>query len=269
MRAEFGKQYTDVGIAEEHAVAYSSALAKSGAKPILNFMSSFVQRTYDQLSQDLCLNNSPVMMLIYWGGITAADATHLCTFDMSMMGNIPNLVYLAPTTKEEHIAMMNFAYNQNEYPVAIRVPSCDMVSTGKSDDTDYSKLNKYKLMEEGQDVAIIGLGNFYWLGKEIKDYLKTTSGIDASLINPCYITGVDEELLDGLKSNHKVVITLEDGELDGGFGEKITRYFAKSDIKVLNYGSHKEFTDRVSLDELYKKYHLKKELIAKDLQKLL
>lgn len=269
VRDEFGKQYTDVGIAEEHAVAYSSALAKCGAKPILNFMSSFVQRTYDQLSQDLCLNNSPVMMLIYWGGITSADATHLCTFDIPLISNIPNMVYLSPGTKEELVAMLEYAYNQNEYPVAVRIPTSDLISTGVEDKTDYSKLNKYHVAEKGSDVAIIGAGNFFGLGKEVKEYLKSEKNIDATLINPRFLTGVDEELLNSLKENHKVVITLEDGELNGGFGEKVSRFYGNSEMKVLNYGATKEFTDRVPLKELYERYRLTPELIREDIEKIL
>ncbi len=266
-RTELGSNYTDVGIAEEHAVAYSSALAKCGAKPVFCVMSSFVQRTYDQLSQDLCLNNSPLTILVYWGGISGADATHLCTFDIPLISNIPNMVYLAPTNKEEYLAMLEYAYNQNEHPVALRVPTCKFVSTGVEDKTDYSVLNKYKVVESGSEIAIIGLGNFYWLGKEVKNYLKSELNIDATLINPRYITGVDEELLNSLKENHKLIITLEDGEIDGGFGEKISRYYGNSDVKVLNYGSKKEFTDRVSPAELYDRYHLTKEHIKSDIEK--
>lgn len=268
VRTELGNQYTDVGIAEEHAVAYSSALAKSGAKPVFCVMSSFVQRTYDQLSQDLCLNNSPLAMLVYWGGISGADATHLCTFDIPLISNIPNMVYLAPTNKEEYLAMLEYAYNQNEHPVAIRVPNVELKSTGVKDETDYSVLNKYKVTEHGSEIAILGLGNFYMLGKEVKDYLKSELNIDATLINPRFITGIDKELLNSLKSNHKLVITLEDGELNGGFGEKISGFYGNSDMKVLNYGSFKEFTDRIPLDKLYEKYHLTKELIKSDIENL-
>ena len=234
-RQKLGKHYTDVGIAEEHAVAYASALAKCGAKPIFCVMSSFVQRTYDQMSQDLCLNNSPITMLVHWGGLSGADATHLCSFDMSLISNIPNMVYLAPTCKEEYQAMLEYSYNQNEHPVAIRVPAGMLVSTGEKDTTDYSQLNKFKLVEKGEKVAILGLGNFFALAKEVKDVLKT-QGIDATLINPKFITGVDSELLEGLKSNHSVVVTLEDGMLDGGFGEKVGRFYGNSDMKVLNFG---------------------------------
>ena len=267
-RDKLGRQYTDVGIAEEHAVAYASGLAKNGAKPVLAIMSSFVQRTYDQLSQDLSLNNSPVTLLIHWGGISSADATHLCCFDIPLMCNIPNLVYLSPVNKEEYMKMLDFAVNQTERPIAIRVPAGNLISTGIEDITDYSILNKYKTEEEGSEVAILGLGNFFYLAKEIKEELKE-SGINATLINPRFITGIDEELLNNLKKNHKVVITLEDGVLDGGFGEKISRFYGSSDMKVLNYGAKKEFPDRVPIDELYTRYRLKKELVAQDVLMIL
>lgn len=268
-REKLGKHYIDVGIAEEHAVAYASALAKSGAKPILAILSSFVQRTYDQMSQDLCLNNSPITMLVYWGGISNGDATHLGSFDIPLISNIPNIVYLAPTCKEEYIAMLDWSLKQTDYPVAIRVPFGQFVSSGKEDKTDYSVLNKFKVTEQGEKAAILGLGNFYSLAKEVKDELKKNCGIDATLINPVYITGLDEELLENLKQNHSVVITLEDGILDGGFGEKIARFYGNSDMKVLNYGGKKEFTDRVPLEELYNRYRLTKELISDDVAKIL
>lgn len=268
-RAKLGKNYTDVGIAEEHAVAYSSALAKVGAKPILNFMSSFVQRTYDQLSQDLCLNKSPITMLIYWGGISSADCTHLCTFDIPLISNIPNMVYLAPTCKEEYLAMLEYTYNQNEHPVAIRVPNSSVISTGIKDDTDYSILNRFKMVEKGEKVAIIGLGDFFELGKSVKFEIKARYGIDATIINPRFITGIDKDMLESLKADHKVVITLENGELDGGFGEKITRFYGNSDMKVLNYGSFKEFSDRTPMEDLLTRYRLKPELIANDLSSLI
>ena len=268
-RDEMGKQYTDVGIAEEHAVAYCSALAKAGAKPILAIMTSFVQRTYDQLSQDLCLNNSPMTMLIYWGGLSNGDATHLGSFDIPLISNIPNIVYLAPTNKEEYIAMLEYSYSQNERPVAIRVPNVPLVSTGVEDKTDYSILNKFKVEEIGSKVAILGLGNFFGLAKNVKQELKEKLNINATLINPRFMTGVNEELLESLKNEHNIVITLEDGVLDGGFGEKITRFYGNSCMKVLNFGGKKEFTDRVPLEELYKRYHLTKEQITEDVKNCL
>ncbi len=268
-REKMGKQYTDVGIAEEHAVAYCSALAKAGAKPVLAIMTSFVQRTYDQLSQDLCLNNSPLTMLVYWGGLSNGDATHLGSFDIPLISNIPNIVYLAPTNKEEYLAMLEYSYSQNERPVAIRVPNVPLVSTGVEDKTDYSILNKFKVEEKGSKVAILGLGNFFGLAKGVKQELKEKLNIDATLINPRFMTGVDEELLESLKRDHDIVITLEDGVLDGGFGEKITRFYGNSNMKVLNFGGKKEFTDRVPLEELYQRYHLTKELITEDVKNCL
>lgn len=268
-RERLDKQYTDVGIAEEHAVAYSSALAKCGAKPFFAVMSSFIQRTYDQMSQDLALNNSPITMLVYWGGLSGADATHLCSFDIPLISNIPNIVYLSPTNKEEYIAMLEYAYKQNEHPVAIRVPNTQLISTGIEDNTDYSKLNKFKIETFGQKVAIIGVGNFLSLANEVKQEVRLKFGIDATVINPRFVSGIDKEMLEDLKANHDLVITLEDGQLDGGFGEKIARFYGNSDMKVLNFGGKKEFTDRVPLEQLYQRYHLTKELITEDIAKLL
>ncbi len=261
------KQYIDVGIAEEHAVAYASALAKSGAKPFLAVLSSFIQRTYDQLSQDLCLNKSPITLLVYWGAITGADATHLGVFDIPLISNIPNLVYLAPTNKEEYQAMLEYAYKQTSHPLAIRVPFGGLVSSGKVDNTDYSILNKFQVTNAGEKIAIIGLGNFYHLGDKVAKSLKESHNINATLINPKFITGIDVEILENLKADHNLVITLEDGVVDGGFGEKISRFYGNSNMKVLNYGAKKEFTDRVSIDELYKRYRLTPAQIVEDILK--
>ena len=268
-REKMGKNYVDVGIAEEHAVAFASGLAKNGAKPILAMMSSFVQRTYDQLSQDLALNNNPATILINWGGITGMDATHLSKYDIPLISNIPNMVYMSPTNKEEYLAILDWSVNQTEYPVAIRVPFQCVTSTGEKDTTDYSKINKYKVAYKGNKVAILGLGNFFRLGKDVQTMLREKLGIDATLINPIYTTGLDKELLEDLKSEHQIVITLEDGVLQGGFGEKIASYYGGSDIKVLNFGADKEFTDRTPLEELYQRYHLTPELIVEDIKNIL
>jgi len=266
-RAKMGIHYVDTGIAEQQAVAMASGVAKRGGKAIMGVMSSFIQRTYDQLSQDLALNNNPATLLVFWGGISNADATHLCTFDIPLISNIPNMVYLAPTCKEEFVRMLDWSVNQNEHPVAIRVPF-SITYSGVEDKTDYSDLNKYQIVEKGEKVAIIALGSFFGLGKDVKSKL-ADSGINATLINPKFITGIDKNVLESLKSNHSVVITLEDGELDGGFGEKITRYYGNSDMKVLNYGSFKEFTDRTPIEELYKRYRLESELILEDIKNIL
>lgn len=264
-RKELGQNYTDVGIAEEHAIAYASGIAKNGGKPILGIMSSFIQRTYDQLSQDLALNNSPATILVCWSAISPMDATHLGVFDIPLISNIPNIVYLAPTNKEEYLAMLDWSVEQTKHPVAIRMPYGKIRSTGVEDNTDYSKLNKFKVETQGDTVAILGLGNFFEIGEQVKEELAEKLGINATLINPKYISGIDEELLESLKQNHKLIITLEDGVLDGGFGEKITRFYGISEMKVLNFGAKKEFTDRVSLKALYERYHLTKELITEDI----
>ena len=263
-RSEMGANYTDVGIAEQHSVAYASGIAKNGGKPILSILSSFIQRAYDQLSQDLALNNSPATILVIRSGISATDMTHLGVFDIPLISNIPNIVYLAPTCKEEYMAMLDWSVKQNKHSVAIKVPTGDVISTGKVDTTDYSNLNKFKIEEQGQKIAIIGVGDFYPLAQDVKKEIKEKYGIDATLINPRFVSGIDTVMLEELKQNHTLVITLENGVLDGGFGEKISRFYSNSDMKVLNYGAKKEFTDRVPLKELYQRYHLTKELITKD-----
>ena len=265
-RTRMDKHYIDVGIAEEHAVGFASGIAKTGAKAVFCVSSSFVQRTYDQLSQDLALNSNPATILVFWGGISGADATHLTTFDIPLISNIPNMVYLAPTCKEEYMQMLDWSTHQNKYPVAIRVPM-NFVSSGTKDTTNYAVLNKFNLAEKGSKVALIGVGTFFEKAREVKAYLKAKLNIDATLINPRFITGLDTDLLNSLKANHQIVITLEDGELDGGFGEKVARFYGSSDMKVLNYGSFKEFTDKVPQSELYERYRLTPELIAEDIVK--
>ena len=266
-RAKAGKHYVDVGIAEEHAIAFSSGIAKNGGKPILGVMSSFIQRTYDQLSQDLALNRTPATLLVFWGAISEADATHLCSFDISLISNIPNLIYLSPVNKEEYLKMLDWSVEQKDYPVAIRVPFGNVISSGTEDNTDYSQINKYKIEEKGADIAIIGAGNFFELGKKVKALLSKKLGINATLINPHFLSGIDEELLNSLKSDHKLVITLEDGIVEGGFGQKISSFYGSSAMKVLNFGGKKEFTDRTPLEDLYKSYHLTPELIVEDIEK--
>ena len=266
---EFKDQYIDVGIAEEHAIALASGMASQGAKPVAVFMSSFIQRTYDQLSQDLAINNNPALIVVNAGGISGADVTHLGLFDIPLISNIPNIVYLAPTSKEEYLAMLQWGLDQQEQPVVVRTPSAEVVSTGEKIEPDFSKLNTYKIVAQGNKVAIIGLGAFFKLGQEVKKHLKETTGIDATLINPRFITGLDKNMLNSLVEDHEVVITLEDGLLNGGFGEKIARFYGDKDVKVLNFGATKEFTDSVPVEELYTRYHLTKELIVDDIKSAL
>ena len=268
-RKEAGKQFVDVGIAEETAVALASGIAANDGKPVYGVYSTFVQRTYDQLAQDLCINNSPATIVTFWGSVYGMnDVTHLGLYDIPMMANIPNLVYLAPTTKEEYLAMLDWSIEQNEHPVAIRLPGGAVLSDGKAVTKDFSKLNKYEVTQEGSKVAIIGLGTFYSLGNEVAAELEKKQNVKATVINPYYITGVDNELLESLKENHDIVITLEDGILDGGFGEKIARFYGDSDMKVLNFGLKKEFLDRYETSEVLKDNHLTAEQIVEDIKKL-
>lgn len=265
-RASFGENYIDVGIAEEQAVAMASALAKGGCRPVFMVYSSFLQRTYDQLSQDLALNNNPAVILVFSAGISGMDATHLGSFDIPLVANIPNIVYLAPTGKEEYLAMLNWGLKQNEHPVVIRVPLA--VTKGGKAEESYGDLNRYQLVKQGSKVAVLALGSFFELGESVVAELKE-QGIDATLVNPRYITGVDEKLLTELAKNHQVVATLENGELDGGFGEKIASFYGASKVKVLNFGAKKEFTDRVPYAELMKRYHLTPEQIIADIMNVL
>lgn len=264
-----GKQFVDVGIAEETAVALASGIAAGGGKPVYPVYSTFVQRTYDQLSQDLCINNNPATLVVFAASVFGMnDVTHLGIYDIAMMSNIPNLVYLAPTNKEEYLAMLDWSIEQNEHPVAIRIPCCDLISNGEKITKDYSVLNKYEVKEKGSDLAIIGLGTFYPLAVEAAKLYEEKTGVKATVINPYYITGIDEELLTSLKSDHKTVITLEDGILDGGFGEKIARFYGDSDVKVLNFGLKKEFLDRYNPADILKENHLTKEQIVNDVLNL-
>lgn len=269
-RHEAGSQFVDVGIAEETAVALASGIAAGGSKPVYGVYSSFIQRTYDQLSQDLCINNNPATIIVYAASVYGMnDVTHLGIYDIPMISNIPNLVYLAPTTKEEYLAMLEWSIEQNEHPVAIRVPGGEMISDGKKVSKDFSILNRYEITEKGSRIAIIGIGSFYGLACEAAKEIESRTGVKATLINPYYITGTDDELLESLKADHDVVITLEDGVLDGGFGEKIARFYGNSDVKVLNYGLKKEFLDRYDVNEVLKENHLTPEQIADDAAGLL
>ncbi len=269
-RKEAGKQFVDVGIAEEHAVALASGIAANGGIPVYGVYSTFIQRTFDQLSQDLCINNNPATIIVYAASVYGMnDVTHLGIYDIPLMANIPNLVYLAPTTKEEYLALLDWSTTQKEHPVAIRVPGGNMLSTGEPAIKDFSKLNEYQVTHKGNKVAIVALGTFYTLGTKVANAITDQTGITPTLINPLYITGIDKPLLESLKATHDIVITLEDGILDGGFGEKITRFYGASDVKVLNYGLRKEFLDRYDVNDVLYKNRLTVEQIVADVTNLL
>lgn len=265
-RRKAGKQFVDVGIAEEHAVAMSSGVAKNGGTPIFGVFSPFIQRTYDQLSSDVCLNNNPAVFLIFLASVYGMNSnTHLGISDIPMLSHIPNLVYLAPTSKEEYLAMLQYATTQKEHPVAIRMP-IKMIESGKEDTTDYSILNKFEVTQKGSGVAILALGNFYTLGEEITAKYKEVTGRAATLINPKFITGLDEELLESLKAEHKLVITLEDGIVEGGFGQTVASHYGPSEMKVKNYGIKKGFPTDYVPEELLKENGISVEQIIEDIK---
>ena len=250
-REEAGAQHIDVGIAEEQAVAMISGMAKGGIRPVYNVYSTFIQRTYDQIAQDLCINGNPALINVFFASMYGMnDITHIGFYDIPMLSNIPNLVYLAPTCWEEYKAMMAWGIKQTAHPVAIRVPGGAVTHSNEQFDEDYSELNRFKMTHKGSKVAIVALGAFYGLGKQVASLLKEQKGIDATLINPRYITGLDKEMLEGLKADHEKVITLEDGALEGGFGEKIARFYGDSDMKTLCFGIKKGLYDRYDYQKL-------------------
>lgn len=262
-REEAGAQHVDVGIAEEQAVAMISGMAKGGIRPVYNVYSTFIQRTYDQIAQDLCINGNPAVINVFCASLYGMnDITHIGFYDIPMLSNIPNLVYLAPTCWEEYKAMMAWGIQQTAHPVAIRVPGGAVTHSDEQFDEDYSELNRFKMTHKGSKVAIVALGAFYGLGKQVAALLKEQKGIDATLINPRYITGLDKEMLESLKANHEKVITLEDGALEGGFGEKIARFYGDSDMKTLCFGIKKGLYDRYDYQLLAKDNELTPEQIV-------
>ena len=263
-RKEAGSQHLDMGIAEEQAVAMISGMAKGGLRPVWTVYSTFIQRTYDQIAQDLCINSNPAVINVVGGGVNSMnDITHICLFDIPMLCSIPGLIYLAPTTCEEYFAMMRWAILQDKKPIAIRVPSNGVVHTTDNVDEEYSYESKYKVMHNGSEVAIIASGSVYQKGENVVRML-ADKGINATLINPRYLNDVDAEALEALKMNHKLVVTLEDGCKDGGFGERIASYYGTSDMKVLVCGIKKGLYDRYDVEQLLKDNRLLDEQIVED-----
>lgn len=263
-RKQAGSQHLDMGIAEEQAVAMISGMAKGGLRPVWTVYSTFIQRTYDQIAQDLCINSNPAVINVVGGGVNSMnDITHICLFDIPMLCSIPGLIYLAPTTCEEYFAMMRWAILQDKKPIAIRVPSNGVVHTTDNVDKEYSYESKYKVMHNGSEVAVIASGSFYQKGENVVRML-ADKGIDATLINPRYLNDVDAEALEALKMNHKLVVTLEDGCKDGGFGERIASYYGTSDMKVLVCGIKKGLYDRYDVEQLLKDNRLLDEQIVSD-----
>ena len=267
LRKQLGAQYVDVGIAEEHAVAFASGIARAGGKPLVVTNSTFIQRTYDQVSQDVCINNNPVTILLNYtsfDGLT--DVTHLGIFTIAAFSNIPNLIMLAPSSKEEYLSMLDWAVDQNQHPVMILMPGNAV--TSRSTDSNFAAINTFKIEQQGSKTAVLALGDFYQRGEDLCRHIEQELGYKPTLINPRFASGVDEKMLTDLLSSHQLVITLEDGILDGGFGQKVAAFYAATPMKVKNYGLHKEFYDRYDPQELLRRLGLTTEQIISDIKKL-
>lgn len=266
-KAKHPDRYYDVGIAEQDSITTAVAMAQAGARPVVFQNSTFLQRAYDQLIHDMALNDAPVVMIVRGGSIAEESATHQGTFDISMISDLPNIEYLAPTNVEEMISMLHWAIEQTDEPVVIRQPEKPLLH-GKATQDDYSTI-KYDIAHQGSEVAIMAVGDFWQLGEEVCKELKAKLSIDATLINPKSVTGIDSEVLHHLAENHDVVVTLEDGILSGGFGETIARYYGPKNMKVLNFGAPREFADNVPTDVLYEWYHLTPKQIVDDVEQVI
>ena len=268
LRKGMGPQYVDTGITEEHAIAFASGVAKAGGKPLVGTAATFIQRTYDQVSQDVCINNNPVTILLNYASLDGlTDVTHLGVFALSAFSNIPNLVVLAPTCKQEYLNMLNWSVDQKEHPVMILIPGNAV--TSREADKDFSKLNTYKVEQSGEKVAILALGDFYQKGEELAEQIEAQLGFKPTLINPRFANGVDEKCLKDLQKNHSLVITMEDGILDGGFGQKVASFYSLTDMKVKTYGLKREFYDRYNPAELLKELGMTPEQIISDIKNLI
>ena len=269
-RAKVGKQFVDVGIAEQQAATMLAGLAKNGVKPVWAVTSTFMQRSFDQISHDLALNDLPGTILVYGASVHGMnDESHIGIFDIPFMSHIPNVVYLAPTNKEEYLAMLDWSLEQTDHPVAIRVPVGALKETGVADTTDYSQLYKNQVTKVGSKVALVGVGNFYSLAEEIAKELDAKYEIQATIINPKFISGLDTDLLDHLTDDHQLVVTLEDGIVDGGYGQTIASYLGNTDVRVQNYGLEKAFHDRYNAAELLQENGVTVENITEQIVKAL
>lgn len=269
-RKEAGLQFIDCGIAEEQAVALISGIAKNGGKPVLGTNATFIQRTYDQISQDLCINNNPATIVLNYTSVSGlTDVTHLGIFTIAAFNSVPNLVILAPTNKSEYISMLEWSIEQRKHPVMILMPGNGVIEDRRIADKNYNDINKFKVEQQGEKVVIIALGDFYQLGEEVAKEIQKELGFKPTLINPRFASGVDKDLLKSLEENHDLVITLEDGIIDGAFGSNIASFYGMSNIKVKNYGIEKSFPDRYNPDELLKQNGISKEQILKEIRKVI
>lgn len=270
IRNIMGKQYIDVGIMEEHAISMAAGIAKNGGKPVFSTRSTFIQRTYDQISQEVGINCIPITIILVNASVYApTDTTHMGLFDIALLSNIPNLVFLCPTNKQEYLAMLDWSIEQNKFPTVIRAPRNGVYEADREVDKDYSNINKFEVVQEGSEIAIIAAGDFFQLGEKTVELIEKTIKKRVTLINPRYVSGIDKELLKELKEKHSIVVTLEDGILDGGFGQKIAGFYGDSQMKVLNYGFKKEFIDYYDTEKILKDNRIDSELILEDIVQIL
>lgn len=297
-RERAGAHYVDTGITEEHAAAFAAGIARAGGRPVLATSATFFQRTFDQLQQELALNHVPATLLIFGAGISGADNTHSGTFDMTMFANVPDVTCLAPASGEQMLDMLAWATGPSEHGVvAIRMPGEQILALERAADMAFDPLQRaeehdpavniagacpfarYQIVQPGRDVAILGLGNTMSLAAEITSALAENdeehAAITATLVDALQYSTMDAELLAMLADGHRLVVTLEDGQLEGGWGEKVTAFYANSSnpkashVRVLNFGAAKEFTDRVPLGELNERYGLTSETIVSRIRGIL
>ena len=297
-RERAGAHYVDTGITEEHAAAFAAGIARAGGRPVLATSATFFQRTFDQLQQELALNHVPATLLIFGAGISGADNTHSGTFDMTMFANVPDVTCLAPASGEQMLDMLAWATGPSEHGVvAIRMPGEQILALERAADMAFDPLQRaeehdpavniagacpfvrYQIVQPGRDVAILGLGNTMPLAAEITSTLAENdeehAAITATLVDALQYSTMDAELLAMLADGHRLVVTLEDGQLEGGWGEKVTAFYANSSntkashVRVLNFGAAKEFTDRVPLGELNERYGLTSETIVSRIRGIL
>ena len=266
VRNKMGKNYVDVGIAEEQAVAMCSGIAKNGGKPVFVTNATFAQRVYDQMTQDVSLNGNAVTTVLFSTSIYGmGDATHIGISAMGMFTNIPGVAYLSPTSKEEFLAMLEYSIEQSDHPTIIAVPCNGVNEAVYHVDNNYHDEDKYQVCEVGEKIAILALGDFFDIGVNTAELIEEKTGKKVTLINPRFASGVDRDLLDRLTTEHDVFVTLEDGILEGGFGQKIASYLGGKDVKVLNYGFIKTFYDGMSADEALKESRITPECIFEDI----
>ena len=256
------ENYVDAGIAEQYVTTFGGAVAAGGARAMIFHNSTFMQRAYDQFLHDLAINKEPAVVIVKSASISGSDKTHQGSFAIGMLSNIPDLVYLAPTSEEELVAMLDWALTQKDHPVVLQIPEHG-VENRSTVRTDFSKA-QYEIVRKGEEVAILALGGLFSHGQKVVEELERLK-IKATLVNPMFVAELDKKTLKELTGDHKVFVTIEDGILDGGFGQKVAGYLGQFGVKTLNFGAKKEFNDSVAMDELYDRYHLTPELMIADI----